>query len=267
MPAKDPGQLADPRCDSHVHTRFCGHATGSMEEYVQAAIDRGLRKIVFLEHLEEGIVTRAKTWLAEEDFNRYFAEGDRLREVYGAQLEIGLGVECGFNEDHGEALLARLDRRQWDRIGISCHFVKLPGVAEHLNMFSKKTENIDLARRFGPERILDRYFALLHQAIRQLPGTVVCHLDAALRRLPEIALSDRHYPMIDELLRTVQEKGMALELNTSGLDMRGEPFPNRRILSMALARGIPLVLGSDAHKPAEVGRHFDEMADFIPSLL
>lgn len=237
-----------------------------MEEYVQAAISRGLRKIVFLEHLEEGIVTRARTWLAEEDFDRYFAEGDRLRQVYGSQLEIGLGVECGYNEEHGQALLARLGRRQWDRIGISCHFIKLPGVAEHLNMFSKRAENIDLARRFGPDKILDRYFALLLQAIRQLPGTVVCHLDAALRRLPEIALGDRHYPMIDELLRTVQEKGMALELNTSGLDMRGEPFPNKRILAMALARGIPLELGSDAHAPAEVGRHFAEMAGFIPAV-
>lgn len=265
MPAKRPRSFPDSHCDSHVHTRFCGHATGEMEEYVQAAISHGLRKIVFLEHMEEGILTQAKTWLAEEDFDRYFAEGKRLHEQYGSQIEIGLGVECGYNEGHGDALLTRLGKRQWDRIGISCHFLKLPGVPEHLNMFSKKVENIDLARRFGPEKILDRYFAILHQAIRQLPGTFVCHLDAALRRVPEITLTAGHYQMIDELLRTVKEKGMALELNTSGLDMRGKPFPTRRILSMALACDIPLVLGSDAHKPADVARHFDDIAGFIPS--
>ncbi|OGR19179.1 MAG: hypothetical protein A2X81_11930 [Desulfobacterales bacterium GWB2_56_26] len=267
MPAKRPRYLPDLLCDSHVHTRFCGHATGEMEEYVQAAISHGLRKIVFLEHMEEGILTQAKTWLSEEDFDRYFVEGRRLREQYGSQIEIGLGVECGYNEGHGEALLTRLGKRQWDRIGISCHFIKLPGVPEHLNMFSKQAENIDLARRFGPERILDRYLALLHQAIRQLPGTFVCHLDAALRRVPGITLTADHYRMIDGLLRTMKEKGMALELNTSGLDMRGEPFPTRRILSMALACDIPLVLGSDAHKPADVARHFADIAGFIPSPL
>ncbi len=41
--------------DNHVHTNLCGHAKGEMEEYVQAAISKRLKCIVFLEHMEEGI--------------------------------------------------------------------------------------------------------------------------------------------------------------------------------------------------------------------
>ncbi len=92
--------LPIPLCDIHIHTRFCGHATGEMEEYVQAAIQKKLKKIIFLEHMEEGIrYFQGKTWLSEDDFDAYFAEGQRLRSTYAAEIEIGLGVECGYNPD------------------------------------------------------------------------------------------------------------------------------------------------------------------------
>ena len=46
--------LIDLRTDGHVHTSLCNHASGTMEEYVKAAIGKGLEAIVFLEHLETG---------------------------------------------------------------------------------------------------------------------------------------------------------------------------------------------------------------------
>ena len=85
----------DVKTDGHVHTRLCHHASGEMEEYVQAAIARGLEKIIFLEHLEMGIRYFESTWLSEEDFAYYFKEGERLREKYRGAVEIGLGVEVG----------------------------------------------------------------------------------------------------------------------------------------------------------------------------
>ena len=264
MTAKGVKSSPDPYCDSHVHTRFCGHASGEMEEYVRAAIRQGLKKIVFLEHMEEGIESSYKTWLSEEDFDLYFTEGDRLRKLYGSRIEIGLGVECGYNPMCADTLRSRLAKRRWDRIGISCHYLTLEGVAQHLNMFSRQAGHVELACRFDPELLLDRYFRALHQAVRQLPGTFVCHLDAALRHVPGAVLKAGHYQAIDELLQAIKDQGMAIEVNASGIPIRGEPFPNRRILSMVRDYGIPLVLGSDAHKPAEVARHFSEISRFIP---
>lgn len=264
MPAKGQRPLPDLRCDHHVHTRFCGHAEGEMEEYVQAAIRHGLRKIVFLEHMEEGIVSSYRTWLSEEDFDRYFSEGRRLQEKYDGEIEVKLGVECGYNGERAGILRNRLARRNWDEIGLSCHFLALPGMPEHLNMFSRKAGNVELAGRFNPEWLLDRYFHALHEAVLQLPGTFVCHLDGALRHVPGIALSSRHYMKIGEILETLKEKRMALEINTSGIAIRGEPFPARRLLSMARDLGIPLLLSSDAHRPTEVARHFGEVSSFIP---
>ena len=249
--------FADPLVDSHIHTRLCGHAVGEMEEYVQSAIQKKLKKIIFLEHMEEGIQSfQRKTWLTEDDFDIYFSEGERLRSVYKGTIEIGLGVECGYNPDCKAALKTRLGRRSWDQVGISCHFLKVAGPAQHLNMFSRRQINLQLARENGAEEILNRYFTTLTEAVSYLSGTILCHLDGALRFLPEISLTQTHYELIDLLLQTVKDNNLAIEINTSGVDFRGEQFPNRRILSMALDYDIPMVFGSDAHKPEEVGRHF-----------
>jgi HisJ family histidinol phosphate phosphatase len=50
---------------------------------------------------------------------------------------------------------------------------------------------------------------------------------------------------------------MSLEMNTSGIKIRGEAFPDATILALAKAHGMSLQLGSDAHRPEDVGSNFD----------
>lgn len=258
MVKTSPPVFADILSDAHIHTRLCGHATGEMEEYVQAAIRKGLTKITFLEHMEEGILHfQGKTWLSEDDFDSYFSEGERLQISYQNEIEIGLGVECGYNPDCCGQLNTRLQKRAWSQIGISCHFLKFAGMDNHLNLFSRKEKNILLAREIGDEKILTRYFTTLIEAVDCLPGSMLCHLDGALRFLPEISLTKAHYELIDKLLLRVKHNKLAIEINTSGLAIRQEQFPSRRILSMARDYNIPFVFSSDAHKPDDVGRFFD----------
>ena len=55
------------------------------------------------------------------------------------------------------------------------------------------------------------------------------------------------------LLETIRDRGMALEINTSGFVNRGHPYPADWIIREALRLGIPLEAGSDAHSPEYVG--------------
>ncbi len=253
----------DLLCDGHVHTQFCRHASGSMEDYARAAIKRGLRRIVFLEHMEIGIDSADITWLSEKDFDAFFKEGDRLRKKYRPGLEIGLGAEVGYNPDRQEELNESLVKRDWDRIGISFHYLRHPDLPHHLNLVSRKKVNIEAMNRTGRNALLHQYYDTLTEAVHNLPGTVLCHLDAALRYLPDLRLDKDHIQKIAVLLDAVKIKGMEVEINTSGIPIRGEPFPAAQFVEMAIKREIPLVAGSDAHRPEDVGRYFDKLPDFL----
>lgn len=256
----------DTSCDGHIHTRLCLHATGEMEDYVKAAVDQGLSRMIFLEHLEAGInPITGRSWLTEEDFDYYFAEGIRLRQQYGDQIDIGLGVELGYNPAAKDELKRRLSARTWDKIGLSCHFLPVANTGKHLNLLSRNADSIAAAVEIGPEKLLTSYFTTLLEAVREIDATVVCHLDAALRHIDDLNFSDHHFRQIEELLLALKEKGMALEINTSAIPHGRDPYPAKPILHMALELGIPLLPGSDAHSPTDVGRHFDILPAYISS--
>lgn len=135
-----------------------------------------------------------------------------------------------------------------------------------MNLFSRKPENLKKLKKYNPEQLLNSYFDTLLEAVTTLPGTILCHLDGALRFLPGIYLTDNHLKKISQLLIAVQKNKMSVEVNCSGVVIRGEQFPTETILRMAIARRIPLVFGSDAHKPEDVGQHFEKVKKLIAAM-
>jgi len=253
--------IIDISADNHVHTSLCRHATGTMEDYVISAMAKGFKKITFMEHMEEGIDYFERTWLREEDFDYYFAEGERLKEIYGDKVTIALGVEVGFNPHAYDMLLKRLQKRTWDQIGLSYHFCKLPGFDLHLNLLSRKKKNIDLIEGYGTDELLCHYFDMLISAVSIIPADILCHLDAGLRNQPNLQFMPHHYEQIERLLEKVKLAGIMLEVNTSGFPQRHEPFPRFETIFKAIDMNIPLLAGSDAHKPEDIGRFFDKLSE------
>ncbi|WP_319547494.1 histidinol-phosphatase [Desulfogranum marinum] len=248
--------------DGHVHTYLCNHAKGTMEEYVVAAISRGLHTLCFLEHLEVGITYHQRSWLNEEDFAVYFREGTRLKKAYEGQLTILLGVEAGYNPEQQTPFLNLLKAYPWDRIGLSLHFYRIG--KKHFNLLSRQPDSLALLIEHDPALIMDAYFDSLLEAILIMERCdVVCHLDACLRHAQERRLSEKNYIQINTILDTMQQKQIALEINTSGFTLRKAPFPEATILNRAMQRGLLLVAGSDAHAPQQVGRHFDQVNDYL----
>jgi histidinol-phosphatase (PHP family) len=255
-----PGKIiVDQGLDSHVHTRLCNHATGEMEEYVSAAIDRGLHTIIFSEHLEEGIVYFERTWLTDDDFAYYFEEGRRLQEKYRHRITVQLGVEIGFNPRAIETLQEKTARYPWDHIGLSYHYY-FTG-SEHLNMVSRRRRNIDKLVDLGVEKVVSEYFSGILMGLTLLDCHVVCHLDAVMRHLPGLQFTPAHIEQIDQILELMQKKDIALEINTSGFSLRGAPYPDAALLRKAAVMQIPFMAGSDAHHPDQVGRFFDRLPD------
>ncbi|MEN8256634.1 MAG: histidinol-phosphatase [Thermodesulfobacteriota bacterium] len=247
----------DLSSDGHVHTKLCHHAEGEMEEYVQAALACGLEEIIFLEHFEAGINYMEATWLTDDDFRFYHTEWQRLAQKYGGQIRVGGGVEVGLNPKRLAEIADFINSYQWARVGLSYHYFESDG--EHVNMLSRKQENIQRFDCLGHERVLTQYFTDLLAALEEIEVDVVCHIDAALRYCHGVEFVTEHWYLIDEILAEMAKKKIALEVNTSGFAVRGEPFPGAAIIDRARRFGLKFVAGSDAHRPQDVGRYFDRL--------
>lgn len=258
--------LPDLSLDGHVHTKLCNHAVGEMEEYVNSALAKNLHTIIFLEHLEVGIESPERTWLTETDFEYYFQEGCRLQEKYASSINIKLGVETGYNAVEIPRLREVLHAYPWDHRGLSHHFYHDP-LKGHINMVSRRPENISALEQIGPDKVLQSYFSGLARGVEELEIDVLCHLDAVLRHYPGLTLRQEHWKMIEKLLEVLATNHVALEINTSGFPIRGEPFPQPRIIESALRKNIRLIAGSDAHKPEQIARYFERLPDIFHPLL
>jgi len=243
--------------DHHVHTRYCNHASGDMEEYVLAALAKGLRSLTFLEHLERGLNYSPCIWLTPELLQKYFAEGEQVRKKYADRITVELGAEIGYNPEALDELLAVLEAYPFTHRGLSCHFF-FDG-KKHLNMLSRRTDHIQEMEALGTEPLLDAYFSNLIRGCRDIPCDKLCHLDAALRHNAPV-FTEHHHALIEELFAVMREKNIALEVNTSGYELRQQPYPAFPFIRRARELGIPLIIGSDAHHPEQVGRFFKRVA-------
>ncbi|MCI5126407.1 MAG: hypothetical protein D3925_18500 [Candidatus Electrothrix sp. AR5] len=132
-------------------------------------------------------------------------------------------------------------------------------------MLSRRTDHIKKMDELGTEQILDTYFSNLIQGCQDIPCDKLCHLDAALRHNTPV-LTAHHYTLIDELFAVMLEKNIALEVNTSGYALRPHPYPGFSLIQQARQLGIPLIIGSDAHHPEQVGRFFPQVCSALQEM-
>ncbi|MEW5721940.1 MAG: histidinol-phosphatase [Thermodesulfobacteriota bacterium] len=250
--------------DLHVHTPYCRHASGVMEDYVRAALDRGLTEIGFLEHVEAGIIHPRRFWLLAEELDEYWAEGNRLRERFAGRITVSLGIELGINPERTPELKALSARHPWARIGLSCHC--LPDGDGHLSLTGR--DSLARLAELDPFATALSYYRALRENIAVFRPDMLCHLDVIRRYLG----AEDHRPEVRSLilgvLAEMRRCGAALEINTSGLNHGLDtPYPAPWIVAEAVAAGVGLVICSDSHAPEEVGRRRRAAVAYVAAAL
>lgn len=83
----------------HTHTSRCGHAVGSDEQYVLAAIEAGLQELGFSDHMPYPDAYNPLDRMPFEQVDDYIASINHLKEKYKDQIKIYVGFEMDFFEE------------------------------------------------------------------------------------------------------------------------------------------------------------------------
>jgi histidinol-phosphatase (PHP family) len=239
--------------ESHCHTPLCKHASGSPAEYAAMAEQRGLKGIIITCHgpLPDGMGIEHR--MAPEEYEQYVELVAAARDQYAGRVDVRLGLESDFLpglESWAEKLHARAP----------LHHV-LGSV--HMQMWHYKSLYFtgDL---FAYQQT---YFEHLAQSAETGLFDTLSHPDLVKNEAPHEWIFSRIEPYIQRALDRIAKTGVAMELNTSGLNkVLPEMNPGPRILSLMRERGIPVVLGADAHRPTRVADRYEQALRLLDEL-
>ena len=243
--------------DVHTHTARCGHAGGRDEEYVDAAIERGLVAIAVTDHVPFYWLPPEREdprlAMAAVELPRYVDAVLALRERYAGRIEVLLGLEADFIRGHEETLATLLERHPFDVVLGSVHWVgdwlvDAPSALPRYRMGEAEVE-----------RIWDDYTTELIAAARSGLFDVLSHLD--LPKKFGFRSRETFAGRLAEVVDAVAAGGCAVELSSAGRRKPvGEDYPADDVIAALAGAGVRFVLSSDAHAPGEVGFGFAELA-------
>lgn len=230
--------------DFHMHTSASFDAEMTAEQACDAAIAAEIAAIAITDHVEmvPDLAGDADS-VAQESWNA----ASRVREQYGGQLRVARSIELGeplYDLPHAQKVLARY---AYDYVLASQHTTE-----SGVDYYHYDYTGADIGE------VMDAYFASVLRLVEWGKFHTLAHLTYPFRYMPpERRPSDytRWQPAIDAIFRTMVARGLALEINTSGLrGPIGCTQPDAPLIRRFRELGGQYVtLGSDAHFAKDVG--------------
>ncbi len=220
----------------HTHTARCGHAVGEDREYVEKAIERGLKVLGFSDHVPmpfpDGHESRFRVPLRLLD--DYVSSVLGLREEYKQDIDVRLGFEAEYYPDLFEGMLRVLEPYPVDYLLLAGHFND-----SRETVYNPQTQFSRDALRTYVDRIVE--------GMETGKYSCVAHPD-----LFHYAGPERIYRReMERLCRRAKELDIPLEINILGL-REGRNYPCDRFWPIVKEQGCRVVLGCDAHRPGDV---------------
>lgn len=220
------------RADYHIHSQFSPDSMLTMDQACEKAIQLGLTELCFTDHLEF-----AEDFLVDYDTYRQALEGVRNR--FGKQLSLKLGLEVGFDKGAQHQINEYLRDKDFDFLIGSMHRI------DGLDLFNGEFfEGKELKVAFR------EYFLALHEAISSIEFSVLGHMTLIKRFFGRLkaSSSDFVWSEYDEFISAIlqdliaQGKGIELNLRVPLIEL------DFRILRLYKELGGEVItLGTDSH--------------------
>ena len=238
--------------DTHTHTWFSHDSKGDPKLSCQVAIEKGLKGIAFTDHCD----VELHFYDTKEDISKSVENARNLKKEFDGRLEVFVGVEMGVSKQSSETAKRIMDELgELDEIIYSVHCLDWKG---EMVAFSR------LDFQNFPDSEINEFFKVyfdeVYSGLLRNDADILPHLtcpEKYVKKYGKTVDFSRFSREIDDILRLVVKKDMALEINVSnGID---ESVVDK-YLSLG---GAKFTLGSDAHTPEDVGNGFDKWTQYL----
>lgn len=227
--------------DLHNHTSLCNHADGTINQYINSAIESKTKIFGFSDHapMDFDVEYRMKF----SDMKKYERDVLTAKEKYKNKIQILLGYEVDYLKGHIDKRV--LDAKVDYLIG-SVHFLEGWGFDNPEFIGKWETQDID--------EIWQKYFDTIEEMANSKLFDIVGHLDLikVFKFMPKKDINK----MAKNALLAIKEADMSLEINVSGYRKKiQEAYPSPTLLKQAYELNIPITFSSDAHSPDQIAMY------------
>lgn len=245
--------------DFHLHSDFSMDCKHLMEEMVLSAISKNIKSICFTDHIDFDLTEdRIDIDFRPKD---YFKKIKQVKYKYMKKIEILAGIEIGMQPHLGDRYDDLISNNPFDFVIMSIHAID--GKDIYLDNFTHGKKPIE---------VLNIYYEYLYECIKNYDNyDVVGHIDYIDRYFEDFStIPDfKEYSFyIEKILKAIIKQGKGIEINTAGMRYKlGYYNPKIEILKLYKDLGGEIItIGSDAHKPEDVGYHYRQAEKLLGKL-
>ncbi len=219
----------------HTHTTLCNHATGDEREYIECAIEGGLKILGFSDHSPMPFPPHhySSYRMRLDQTDGYINKLQALRKEYKNDIDIKIGFEAEYFPALFDSLIKFLSGYEYDYLILGQHFNKNEYDCEHYN-----------GRPTADEGILKQFYRQMLEGFSTGKFIYIAHPDL----LQFTGDSKLYTKYTEEFCRAAAERSIPLEVNMLGKAV-GRNYPNERFWDIAAHCGCTAIIGCDAHAP------------------
>ena len=239
------------RTNFHTHTFRCRHASGTGEEYVKEALNKGLDILGFSDHAPFPDIDFGMR-MPFCELKEYSDEVDRLKKEYNHRLKIYKGLEIEYHECHLPYYHELFEKYGMDFLLLGEHIYRSPE-GEYKNIFNAASTK--------------DYLLYADEVCRAIEtGLFACIAHPDVMFINGFDWDENCKEACRRIVECSQKHNAVLELNANGI-RRGKriysdglryPYPHEYFLRLVKESGIRVIVGSDCHIPEQT--YDDSMA-------
>jgi len=229
--------------DMHVHTSSSPDAEMPAARICSFAEDAGVERIGFVAHLDLHPEDYCYMGFSEKDF---LSELDEAETAYSGRVRVLRGIEIGEPHEFMDRAraLTLFKQEEYDFLTGALHWTGNDLILDEKPFLEQ-----------NPFALVEEYYRQTLAIVEKGGINILAHMGIFRRGMARAGLSTcfdeaAMFPgLISKILNAMIEKGIALELNTSGLRREEKvTYPTPRIVEMFYRLGGErITVGSDSH--------------------
>ena len=232
------------KANYHTHTSRCGHAEGTDEQYVLAAIDAGYDTLGFSDHVPypyKSGFTNPHVRMTMDKLPGYVRSVRALEEKYAGKIRILAGFECEYFPEYMGWMADMKAENQLDYLILGNHYE----LTDEGGMYYGHCKTGAQLARYVDNTIKGMETGLF---------AYLAHPDLFMRAYGKF--DDNCRAVARDLAAACKAMNLPMEYNVHDRFIayltNRVSYPHPEFFDIAAQEGVKIIVGIDAHEPAEL---------------